>query len=72
VNSTDHPASIVQAIYQNIIDHAVDSSVARQQAITNNVSMAWEKDLKGQGNWQGGHIYELWVDRATLYQCFLE
>jgi hypothetical protein len=64
-NSTDRPESIAQAIYQNIIDHTVDSPVTGQQAKTNNVSMAWEKDLKGQGNWQGGHIYELWVDRAT-------
>jgi hypothetical protein len=64
-NSTDLPEVIAQAIYQNIIDYAIDSPVAGQQPMTGNPLMDWEKDLKGQGNWQGGHIYELWVDRAT-------
>jgi hypothetical protein len=64
-NSTDHPEETAQAIYQNIISHAVDSPVVGQQAMTGNPLMAWEKDLKGQGNWQGGDIYELWVDQAT-------
>jgi hypothetical protein len=65
VNSTDRPEVIAQAIYQNIIDHAVDSPIVVQQPATGNPLMAWEKDLKGQGNWQGGYIYELWVDRST-------
>ncbi len=53
-------------IYQNIIDHANDPSVAGQQTITPTNLTNWEKDLKAQGTWQGGEIYELWVDRATI------
>lgn len=54
VNSTDRPDAIAQAIYQNIADHSPDSK------------MDWKKDLKNQGTWQGGEIYELWVDRANI------
>jgi hypothetical protein len=64
-NSTDRPEAIAQAIYQNIIDRATDPTVAGQPPITDNPPMSWEQDLKGQGNWQGGHIYEFWVDRGT-------
>jgi hypothetical protein len=70
VNSTDHPEAIAKAIYQNITEHAADLPPAGQQVITGNSRqsplMNWEKDFKGQGTWQGGYIYELWVDQANV------
>lgn len=52
-NPTDQPDSIAQAIYQNIAKHSPDPQ------------LDWQKDLKGQGIWQDGDIYELWVDQPT-------
>lgn len=69
-NATDRPESIAQAIYQNIIAHSTDPPVTKKQTVNGsphqNPLMNWEKDLKGQGTWQGGCIYELWVDQATI------
>jgi hypothetical protein len=54
-NSTDQPEVIARAIYQSIAAHCFPSP-----------KMDWEKDFKGQGTWQEGDIYELWVDQATF------
>jgi hypothetical protein len=56
-NSQDAPKDVAQAIYQEIVRNAPE--------IWSDPAAAWSNNLKGHGTWQGGYIYELWVDRLT-------